>query len=349
MGAGLMPEIVALGDVNVDIIARFDRYPAQGEDALASAIELHCGGSAANTAMALARLGVETSLISRVGPDSWALKALRCLNEAGVDPQGLQRDPAVMTGMMYVVVTPDGERTMLGHRGANVYTDPNQIREKDISQATGFHLSGYALLSEPQRSAALLALEIACRHGLTVTLDPGMSVPQAVLDEMHALLPVINLFLPSLAEAQALTGLTTPSECAQALLDKGVEVVALKLGIRGCLLANDEGLTSIPGFSVETQDSTGAGDSFAAGMITGFLRGLDWPSAAVLGNAMGAMAAAQMGAGTVAPQARQVLTLLRDRRCWSTQAECVQAVKQAIDHVRSMVTEPQEEGQPWWG
>ena len=97
-------DVVALGDVNVDIIAQFDRYPGKGDDALAYATEIHCGGSAANAAMALAGIGIKTSLISRVGPDSWALKALRCLEEAGVDPQSLQRDPSAMTGMMYVVV-----------------------------------------------------------------------------------------------------------------------------------------------------------------------------------------------------------------------------------------------------
>jgi len=230
-----MPDIVALGDVNVDIIAHFTSYPDKGQDALAYSTEFHCGGSAANTAMALARMGLDVVLISRVGPDSLALKALNSLSEAGVIPTGLQRDPAAMTGLMYVVVTPDGERTILGHRGANVLTDPNKVREEDIRDARLLHLSGYALLADPQRSAALLALEMACRHGLTVTLDPGMSVPQAALDEMRALLPVVDIFLPNLPEAQALTGADSPQECFRALVGAGVRVVALKLGKYGCL------------------------------------------------------------------------------------------------------------------
>ena len=138
-----------------------------------------------------------------------------------------------MTGLMYVVVTPDGERTILGNRGANVYTDPDQILEADIQQASVFHLSGYALLTEPQRSAALLALEISCRHRLTVTLDPGMAISKSALDAMRAILPVVNVLLPSLPEAQELTGLTEPEDCAQALLRQGVQTVAMKLGRRG--------------------------------------------------------------------------------------------------------------------
>ena len=66
-----------------------------------------------------------------------------------------------MTGLMYFVVTPDGERTILGHRGANALTDPEPVREDEIQAARLLHLSGYALLAEPQRSAALRALEMA--------------------------------------------------------------------------------------------------------------------------------------------------------------------------------------------
>ena len=343
-----MPEIVALGDVNVDIIAHFASYPGKGQDALAYSTEFHCGGSAANTAMALARMGRDVVLISRVGPDSLALKALNSLSEAGVTPSGLQRDPAAMTGLMYVVVTPDGERTILGHRGANVLTDPAQIREGDIRDARLFHLSGYALLADPQRSAAFLALEMACRHGLAVTLDPGMSVPEAALDEMRALLPVIDIFLPNLPEAQALAGADSPEDCFWALVAMGVRVVALKLGEHGCLIGGKEGFVRVPGFDVSARDSTGAGDFFAAGIIAGWLGGLDWRSAAVLGNAMGAMAVARVGAGASVPQAREVLALLRDPRQASGRGQRMEAVRQAIEFVTTLATEPEEEGNPWW-
>jgi ribokinase len=343
-----MPEVIALGDTNVDIIAHFSSYPDKGEDALAYSTEIHCGGSAANTAIALARMGIETSLISRVGPDSWALKALGCLSEAGVNPQGLQRDPAAMTGMMYVIVTPDGERTILGHRGANVLTDPSQIREEDFSDATLFHLSGYALLAEPQRSAALLALEMAHRHGLTVTLDPGMALPQVGLDELGNPLAVVNILLPSLGEARHLTGMADPEDCTGALLDQGVEVVVLKMGTDGCLVSSDQGSFLVPGFAVKTRDSTGAGDSFAAGFIAGFLGGLDWRSAAVLGNAMGARTAARIGAGAEVPTAQEVLNLLDGCFDEPTHSDSLEAIQRVMQYVTRLSTEPEEEGKPWW-
>jgi ribokinase len=343
-----MPDVVALGDINVDVIAHFDSYPAEGQDALASATDLHCGGSAANTAVALACMGFEVSLIARLGTDALGTKALDCLNDAGVISTSLQYDPAVMTGLMYVVVTPGGERTMLGHRGANVFTDPNQIREQDILNARVFHLSGYALLTDPQRSAALLALEMACRHGLAVALDPGMSVPRAALDEMHALLPLVDIFLPNLAEARHLTGLTTAEECTQAILGAGVRAVALKLGRAGCLIGNEEGLAHVPGFAVEAQDTTGAGDHFAAGIIASLLGGLDWYSAAVLGNALGAMAAARVGAGISAPRAQEVLALLADPCQRAGHGERLAAFQRVADYVEKLATKPEDGGRSWW-
>jgi ribokinase len=340
-----MPDVVALGDVNVDIVAHFASYPAKGQDALADATEFHCGGSAANTAIALARMGLDVCLIARVGSDPLAPKALDNLREAGVAPSGLQRDPAVATGLMYIIVTPDGERTILGHRGANVFTDPNQIREQDIQDAKLFHLSGYALLADPQRSAALLSLEMACRHGLTVTLDPGMSISQKVLDGARALLPRVDIVMPNLTEAQRLTGQTQPKECAQALLEAGAEVVALKLGGDGCLIGDGKGLRYVPGFAVETRDTTGAGDTFSAGVIAGFLGGLDWCSAAILGNAMGAVAAAHVGGGTMIPWVQEVLKLLSDHRQRGSHGECGDAFQQVMNFVGALAKRLEEEGE----
>ena len=338
-----MPDVVALGDVNVDIIASFDAYPAKGQDALASSIGFHCGGSAANTAMALARMGFEVCLIARVGIDPLASKALQGLDEAGVLPSGLQRDPTEMTGLMYVVVTPDCERTILGHRGANALTDPNDICRDEISRARLFHLSGYALLAEPQRSAALLALEIAVRHDLVVTLDPGLSIPQTALEEARALLPAVDLFLPNLAEARQLTGLTDPEACARWLLDAGVGLVALKLGKDGCLVGSGEGCVHVPGFAVEVRDSTGAGDYFAAGYLAGYLGGLDRRSAALLGNAMGAVAVARMGAGTAARVVGKVLSLVRGYRDGPAGRREGESAERVIDFLLARVEESQEE------
>jgi sugar/nucleoside kinase (ribokinase family) len=124
--------------------------------------------------------------------------------------------------------------------------------------------------------------------------------------------------------------------------------VALKLGPEGCLVGNGEGFWRVPGFAVEALDSTGAGDSFGAGMIAGYLGGLDWQSSAVLANAMGAMAAANVGAATVAPRAQEVQDLLRQHHQAPTHRDCLGAIERVIEFVSNLSQEPEEEGKPWW-
>jgi ribokinase len=219
-----------------------------------------------------------------------------------------------MTGFMYIIVTPDGDRTILGYRGANAFTDPSELRQDMFYGARALHLSGYALLTEPQRSAALLALDMARRHSLIVALDPGIGGNHGALEDVRGKLPGVDLVLPNLAEAQELTDLNAPEDCAQALVTMGVEVVVVKLGRDGCLINCDGSHLRVPGFTIRTYDSTGAGDSFAAGLLAAHLGGLDWPDAGVLANAMGALTAARVGAGSSTPTAGEVLALLQSSR-----------------------------------
>jgi ribokinase len=307
-----MPDVLALGDINIDINARLPEYPQRGENAVALTTTHHVGGSAANTALGLALMGVKVSLIARLGLDPWGSMALHRLREAGVDVSNVQQDATANTGLIYIAVTPDGERTMMSDRGANALTDPSEIDAAAFQQARLFHLSGYSLLVEPQRSAALFAVEAARESGLRITLDPGMSASRTALETMRSLLPKISVVTPSLAEARELTGLVPAEACAQALLDMGARVVALKLGGDGCLVATGKDLVAVPAFRLEACDSTGAGDSFAAGLIAGHLAGLSWHSAAVLGNALGGLTAAQEGARLPGRPQAQVRSLLRE-------------------------------------
>jgi sugar/nucleoside kinase (ribokinase family) len=333
-----MPQVVVLGDVNVDVIAHYPRFPVQGRDAFATAAEFHCGGAAANTAIALAGLGVEPLLIARVGRDPWAAIALRSLKEAGVDLGGLQRDGQVMTGSTHIVVTPDGERTILGLRGANAATDPRQICEGAFESASLFYLSGYALIAEPQRSAALLAFDMACRHGLTVALDPGMSGSLAEAERLRSQLPRVDLLLPNLIEARELTEELAPGDCARSLVAAGVGLVALKLGREGCLICDGTSDVLVPGFSIKAQDSTGAGDSFAAGLLAAHLSGLDWTAAGVLANAMGALTTGRVGAGGM-PTASDLLALLVQTAHVSGGSMERDSVERVIDFVNTLTAQ----------
>jgi ribokinase len=314
-----MPQVVTIGDINIDVIAHVPGYPQKGGEGLAEEGHVYCGGSAANTAVVLSRFGVDVGIISRVGEDVLALLALAGLAEAGVDGRCIQRDPQTMTGIMLIAVTPDGERTMFGCRGANVRTDPALLDEDYIAQARFFHLSGYTLLQVPQRDAALRALEVARGAGLTVTADLGLEAVMRVTDKVKAILPQVDILFPNQAEAEYLTGCRDVEGAMESLLDYGVGVVALKLGKRGCAIGSDEGVFTLPGFAVSTVDTTGAGDSFDAGLILGRLEGWGWRESALLADALGALTASVEGAGTSLAEKGEVRAFLEahlDQPAW---------------------------------
>ena len=293
-----MPEVVTIGDINIDVIAHIPGYPQKGGEGLAEQGHIYCGGSAANTAIVLGRFGVDVGIIGRVGEDVLAPLALAALAEAGVDGRCVQRDPRTITGVMLIAVTPDGERTMFGCRGANVHTDPTLLDESYVAEARIFHLSGYTLLAAPQRDAALRALEVAHQAGLTVTADMGLEAVMRVTDRVKSILPKVDILFPNQAEAEYLTGRRDIEGAIASLLDYGAGVVALKLGKRGCAIGTGEGTFLVPGFAVPTVDTTGAGDSFDAGFILGRLEGWGWRKSALLADALGALTATVEGAGT---------------------------------------------------
>jgi ribokinase len=305
-----MPQVVTLGDINIDVIAHIPGYPQKGGEGLAEQGHIYCGGSAANTAIVLGRFGVDVGIIGRVGEDVLAPLALAALAEAGVDGRCIQRDPQTTTGIMLIAVTPDGERTMFGCRGANVRTDPTLLDESYITEARIFHLSGYTLLQVPQREAALRALEVAHEAGLIVTADMGLEAVMRVTDRVKVILPEVDILFPNQAEAEYLTGRRDIEGAMECLLDYGVGVVALKLGKRGCAIGSAEGMFTVPGFAVPAVDTTGAGDSFDAGIVLGSLEGWGWRESALLADALGALTATVEGAGTSLAERGEVCAFL---------------------------------------
>jgi ribokinase len=328
-----MVAVLTLGDLNLDIVAYTDSYPAKGGDWLTESAEIHVGGSAANTAMALARLGVSTGFIGRVGRDALAGQLLEEMEMAGVDVRYVQVDPLATTGVVFIAVTPDGERTMFSSRGANVQTDPTMIVEEYFREVSWLHLSGYILLAEPQRSAARRALLLARVFNSRVSLDVGTLAAEKCRAELWSLLPQVNVLLPSETELALLSHGGDVTSALDRLLEAGLEAVVLKRGEKGCLVATPDERFALPGFAVAAYDTTGSGDSFDAGLIMGRLRGLDWRASAMLANALGALSAQSAGAATEALEPAAVRSLLQshlDDLRWQTWG---QSIRQALEAV----------------
>jgi ribokinase len=222
---------------------------------------------------------------------------------------------------------------MFGYRGANTRLEPALLDEEYIARADVFHLSGYALLAEPQRSAARQAVELAHRAGVTISLDTGLEAAAKVTEEVKTLLPLVGLFFPNRAEAEHLTDGNDIREAVRALLGYGIETVALKLGEEGCIIGSEGEVFSVPTCAVEVQDTTGAGDSFDAGFVLGRLWGLGVRESAILANVLGALAASAVGAGEASVGPEKARSLLQG--CLSDPAwqDWLGEISKVLDHL----------------
>src|SRR6202167_1500198 len=153
------PSIIVLGDINVDIMGRVQAWPQPGEDCLARELQIGCGGVGANCAFGLARWGAAPRLVGCVGRDIFSEYVLRILRASNVDTRWVQRTTAAVTGVFYINVTPDGERTFFGGRGANALLQlPRRTAAALTLGASAVHLAGHSFLDRGPTHTAMQLL-----------------------------------------------------------------------------------------------------------------------------------------------------------------------------------------------
>ncbi|MCX8026083.1 MAG: PfkB family carbohydrate kinase, partial [Thermanaerothrix sp.] len=217
-----------------------------------------------------------------------------------------------MTGLTFITVTPDGERTMFSYRGANEAYSPHHLDISILEVVDVLHLSGYALLKPPQRQAALAAMAQAEALGLPICLDSGLQPIMEVPQVFEQVLPKISVGIMGLSEATHLSGYQQPERVLAWMLDLGMEWAVLKLGAEGCWLAERSQTLRLPAFPARVVDTTGAGDSFTAGILCGYLWQWGAVPTAILANALGALATQVYGAGLALPGRATLRSYLQD-------------------------------------
>jgi sugar/nucleoside kinase (ribokinase family) len=291
-----MPDIIVIGDINADVILTIPAYPRPGGETIAATVKIHTGGSAVNTAIALAKMDMEVGFIGRIGKDILANQILADLGESGVDCTLVQIDPKVSTGLIFIAVTIDGERTMFAARGANTFTEAAAIDPTYFVNCRWIHLSGYSFLSYHQYETTLLALELAKNSPYTrVSLDIGTEPALRARNQIMEVLPKFDVIFPNETELSILSEGRSVEAGLDYLLEDRANAVVVKRGRKGSILAVGNKRVSLPAFNVNVKDSTGAGDNFNAGVVLGRLVGLSWEASAALGNALGGLATSQEG------------------------------------------------------
>jgi sugar/nucleoside kinase (ribokinase family) len=282
--------VVVVGDLMVDVVARLSGPLARGSDTPAR-IERHGGGQGANVAAWLAACGVSVTFVGRAGDDALGREAVAELAAAGVDAR-VPVDPERPTGTCLVLVEPGGERTMVPDPGAN-----DALVVEDLPEGAHLHLAGYTLLREGSRAAGLRALAQARAREMTISLDPSSAAPLAAVGAATFLqwAGPVDLLVANVEEAALLSGHSHADHSARALTELATEVV-VKLGAEGAAWSGGAEVRRRPADEVEVVDTTGAGDAFAAGLLSAWRPGRDPEAALAAGCRLAARAVSKPGA-----------------------------------------------------
>ncbi|MEU4675802.1 PfkB family carbohydrate kinase [Micromonospora sp. NPDC023737] len=289
--------IVVVGDVITDVLAVLSGPLAAGSDTAAE-IRFSGGGQAANTAAWLAAQGAPVTLVAAVGDDAEGRDRTAELRSAGVDC-AIESIGDAVTGTV-IVLANDGERTMVSQRGANLRLTAEHVERAlaAVPDPGHLHLSGYTLLDAGSREAGLRALTAARARGLTTSVDAASAAPLRRVGATAFLAWVrdVDLLLVNADEATVLAGGLEPAAQARALSATARRVV-VKRGAAGAVWADRTGrLSSAPARRVAVVDVTGAGDAFAAGLLTAWLAGADPDVALARAGDLGAVAVSTLGA-----------------------------------------------------
>jgi len=297
-------DIACLGIMVADIVARpVTKLPARGQLALVERMELHTGGCAVNTGIALAKLGRRVAVLGKVGRDGFGDFVCNVLADYGIDTTGVARDPVANTSATMVMVDPEGERTFLHYLGANATLCADDVDFDVVKRAEILHVAGSFLMPTFDGPQTAEVLRQAHELGVKTSLDTAWDSTGEWFPTIEPVLPHIDYFVPSFEEAVQIAGRDEPEDVADFFLGYGMQIVALKMGAQGCFVKSTPGQTSgeairLPAYRVQVVDATGAGDCFAAGFLAGLSMGWDLDRTARLANGAGAACVTAMGATT---------------------------------------------------
>ena len=288
--------VLCIGDVMLDVIARINVSPQKinfGSDT-ASRISTSSGGAAGNVAAWLTRTDARSTIVSHVGDDPAGAAIIAEFDALGVNHGDLVI-PGETSGVVVVLVDSSGERTMFPDKGANSRLTVTDLPDLDAFQAV--YISGYALLNPLARDGVLAMIEKIKADGLPIYFDPAsVGAMKDVADkELHNWFSIMDVLFLNEEESIYLTGSVDIERALNYLLDFS-QVVVIKRGSAGAI-AKARGFDSIslPAVAATVVDTTGAGDSFAAGFIASYSKNHDLTAALQAGGELAAGCVAIVG------------------------------------------------------
>jgi ribokinase len=299
-------DVVGFGALNVDKLFKVNKIAAAEEESFIENCVEACGGSAANTAVALARLGCKVGFIGKIGNDKEGDLLLKDFRREGVDAGGVIRAKRGRSGSVMGFVDKDGARALCIDSGVNDAIKLSEVDAGYALQVQFLHLTSFVGETSFQTQKKLLA---ALPESVKVSFDPGVLYARRGLAQLEPIIRRSYVLMPNAVELKLLTGEKDYRKGADALIGKGVKIVTVKLGDDGCYVTDGREQHLIEAYKVKVVDTTGAGDAFCAGFLYGLLKGKNLYECGKLGNFVASRCTTKMGARTGLPFAKDLATL----------------------------------------
>lgn len=261
-------DVIGFGALNVDTLLKVERIAGPEEESFIESYTESCGGSAANTIVGLARLGRKVGFIGKIAKDSEGKLQIDTFINEGVDIEGIIHSKKGKSGAALGFVDKKGARALYINPGENDTLESREINLEYISQTTFLHMSSF-VGEKPFRAQKKIAGMLP--KSIKLSLDPGALYAQRGFTAIEPLIRSAYVFMPNSIELEQLTGESDYRKGANIILEMGVQIVVVKLGVKGCYITDGQEQVTVDSFPVKTVDTTGAGDAFNAGFLYGLL------------------------------------------------------------------------------
>lgn len=309
-----MAKILCVGQMVADILVQnVNNVDFTVDTRRVDRILIKNGGDCLNTAIDLKQLGADVGIVGVLGKDMLGEYLNGIIVAKGIDDSGICFDSVSETSSVVVLINAAGERVFLYYGGSNDVFSFDKIKPDVVQGAKIVHVGGVFMLPKFDGAGAKALFTLAHQHGSLTTMDVTWDASGRWLDIIEPCLPELDLFMPSINEAKEITGLDCPEEISRFLKDKGVKNVIVKLGTQGCYVDAFGKQYYVSAFDVPVVDTTGAGDSFVAGVLYGLAEGWDIEETTRFASAVSAHCIQQLGATAGIPSSETILNFLSQR------------------------------------
>lgn len=317
-----MPTAVCIGELLIDFVSTEKEVNLSQCPPLVGAP----GGAPANVAVGLARLGVSSGFIGKIGDDPFGEFLRSTLAENAVDAGHLVSERGARTTLAFNATRSDGRKDIFFYRnpGADLLLHPSDIPEDYIASAKLLHFGSVSLTHSPSREATLRAVEIAQANSLCISYDPNLRLmlwdsPADAKKWIWKAMPAADVVKLAEEEWEFITGTSDLDAGSEKILRAGPRLVIITRGEQGCYYDNGRARGYLPGFMVEPLDPLGAGDGFVAAMLAGLLEVDDFGALSAedlddlltTANAAGALTTQRAGVIPALPTPKEIKAFVR--------------------------------------